>query len=106
MAQRRRLLLDLDACLHAGRAIRDAGKDRLAISFVSFVGGLFDDVGAAVDKSSRTAHADRLETWASDQELQQHYRERATRFTRDLEEWQETTTARIDRKCQRLNSSH
>lgn len=94
--QRRRLLLDLDACLHAGSAIRDAGRDRLATSFVTFVGGLFDDVGAAVDKSSRAAHADRLEGWASDQELQQHYREWATRFTRDLEEWQEATTARVE----------
>ena len=37
ITQRRRLLLDLDACLSAGRALQAAARDRLATGFVSFV---------------------------------------------------------------------
>ena len=47
ITQRRRLLLDLEACLGAGRALQAAARDRLATSYVWFVAKLFDDVAGA-----------------------------------------------------------
>ncbi|MCC5953691.1 MAG: 50S ribosome-binding GTPase [Acidimicrobiia bacterium] len=94
--QRRRLLLDLDACLSAGRALHAAARDRLVTDFVGFVAALFDDIAATTDKNTRIARVKRLETWYDDPELQQLYREWATRFVRELEEWQDATTARLE----------
>lgn len=92
-----RLLLDLDACLSAGRALQAAARDRLVTGFVGFVARLFDDVaGAAHDSDALAARVKRLQEWRNDPEVQQRYREWAVRFTRELEEWQKATTARID----------
>jgi predicted GTPase len=95
--QRRLLVLDLDACLTGGRALQAAARDRLATGFASFVAKLFDDAaGATHDKAAQQAGVERLEAWADDPELQQIYKEWAARFTREQQEWQEATTARIE----------
>jgi predicted GTPase len=97
IAQQGRLLLDLNACLSAGQALQVASRDRLETSFVGFVAKLFDDVaGAAHDLDALAARVNRLQEWTNDAGVQQLYREWAKRFARELKEWQEATTARID----------
>lgn len=96
IAQRRRLLLDLDACLSAGRALEVAARERLVNGFVGFVARLFDDVAGAVDDADALARAKRLERWANDPELQQLYAEWVARFAQEQVEWQEATTGRIE----------
>lgn len=96
ITQRRRLLLDLDACLSAGRALQAAARDRLATGYVSFVAKLFDDIADATQDSDALARVERLKEWAEDPELQQVYGEWAKRFAREQEDWQEATAARVE----------
>ncbi len=96
ITQRQRLLLDLDACLSAGRALQAAARDRLATGFVGFAATLFDDVAGAANKADALARATRLEDWAGDPELQQLYQEWTKRFEREQRQWQEAAAARIE----------
>jgi len=96
IAQRNRLLLDLDACLGTGQAVLAAARDRLTTVFQSFVAGLFDDAGTTEDDDERAAQVRRLQAWGSDPELQQSFREWGKRFEREREEWEEATSARIE----------
>ncbi len=95
--QRRLLLLDLDACLSAGRALHGAARDRLVTTCVSFVAALFDDVaGTTDDDELQATRVDQLRDWANNPELQQLFEEWSNRFVRDQEEWREATSARVE----------
>jgi hypothetical protein len=97
IAQRRLLLLDLDACLSAGRALQASARDRLATTYVSFVAALFDDViDTSHDDGMQAARAEQLQDWANNPEVQQLFQEWSSRFARDQEEWQEATSARVE----------
>jgi predicted GTPase len=96
IAQRQRLLLDLDACLGAGQAVQAAARERLVNGFVGFVAQLLDDVAFATDNADKHARVTRLKEWDSDPELQQFYEEWTARFAREQQEWQDATTGRIE----------
>lgn len=97
ISQSRWLLLDLDACLSTGHAIEAEARERLVTAYVKFVADLFDDAAnAAGDKDERHARVERLGAWADDREVLELYREWATRFEKEREEWEETTSKRID----------
>ena len=101
-AQQQRLLLDLDASLVSGRAIRESARDRLIATFVEMVARMYDDVGLTTDAATRTARIDRLESWSRDPEVEQRYREWSTALTADLSDWREGTAERVER---RLNAA-
>jgi predicted GTPase len=95
--QRRLLLLDLDACLSAGRALHAAARDRLVTTCVSFVAALFDDVASTKnDDELQAARVDQLRDWANNPELQQLLEEWSNRYVRDQQEWREATSARVE----------
>jgi predicted GTPase len=97
VAQRRLLLLDLDACLSAGGALRASSRDRLASACVSHVAGLFDEIaGMSHDDELRDARVEQLRNWAESPEVQQLFAEWSDRFARDQEDWQEATSARVE----------
>ena len=97
ITQWERLLLDLDACLSAGRALQAAARDRLVTIFVGFVARLFDDVaGAAHDSDALDARVKRLQEWSKDSEVQQLSQEWAERFAREQKEWREAANTRVD----------
>lgn len=97
VAQRRLLVLDLDACLGAGHALRDLARDRLASACASYVAELFDEVAAAThDDELRRARVEQLRTWADDPEMQQRFDEWAGWLAREQEEWQETTSEHVE----------
>lgn len=101
-AQQQRLLLDLDASLVSGRAIRESARDRLIATFVEMVARMYDDVSLTTDAATRTARIDRLESWSRDPEVEQRYREWSTAVAADLSAWREGTAERIER---RLNAA-
>lgn len=97
ITQRRLLLLDLDACLSAGRALQASARDRLATIYVTFVAALFDDVAdTRHDDGMQAARAEQLQDWANNPEVQQLFQEWSSRFARDQEEWQEAASARVE----------
>ena len=101
-AQQQRLLLDLDAALVSGRAIRESTRDRLIATFVEMVARMYDDVGLTTDAATRTARINRLESWSRDPEVEQRYREWSTAVAADLSAWREGTADRVER---RLNAA-
>ncbi|MBX3314378.1 MAG: 50S ribosome-binding GTPase [Actinobacteria bacterium] len=96
IGQRRLLLLDLDACLNAGHALKASERDRLATTYVSFAARLFDDVATSQDVATQAARADQLEDWADHPEAQQLFQEWSSHFARAQEEWQQATSARVE----------
>lgn len=101
-AQQQRLLLDLDACLLSGRAIRESARDKLIATFVEIVARMYDDVSLTTESATRTARIERLESWSRDPEVEQRYREWSAGVASELSAWRASTAERVER---RLNSA-
>ena len=101
-AQQQRLLLDLDACLLSGRAIREAARDNLVATLVEMVARMYDDVGLTTESATRMARIERLERWSQDPEVEQRFREWSAGVEVELSAWRASTAERVER---RLNAA-